>query len=57
MERMTPIGYKRMNAFAGLFDGNGYTIRNFVIQNKGEPVRRGVSYRLDYEKIYEKGFV
>ena len=32
-QQWTPIGYKRMNAFAGLFDGNGYTIRNFVIRD------------------------
>lgn len=32
-QQWTPIGYKRINAFAGLFDGNGYTIRNFVIRD------------------------
>mgnify|MGYP006967209331 CR=1 FL=1 len=25
----TPIGYKRVYAFSGIFDGNGYTISNF----------------------------
>lgn len=35
-----PIGFKRVNSFAGIFDGNGHTIRNFVIKN-GEIVQKG----------------
>jgi len=30
-----PIGYERTRAFTGVFDGNEYTVRNFVIRNKG----------------------
>lgn len=30
----TPIGYKRVYAFSGIFDGNGYTVKNFVISNE-----------------------
>lgn len=29
-----PIGSDRMNAFKGIFDGGGHTIRNFVIKDK-----------------------
>lgn len=30
----TPIGINRANGFAGIFDGNGYTITNFVIKSE-----------------------
>lgn len=29
-----PIGYDRLNTFNGVFDGQGYTVSNFVINNK-----------------------
>lgn len=30
----TPIGRERSNAFTGIFDGAGHTIRNFVVKDK-----------------------
>lgn len=33
-----PIGAERKNAFSGVFDGNGHTIKNFVI--KGDEIHR-----------------
>lgn len=36
----TPIGYKRVYAFSGIFDGNGYTVKNFLITND-EIIQKG----------------
>ncbi|HQQ89037.1 MAG TPA: hypothetical protein PLU82_02285, partial [Oscillospiraceae bacterium] len=57
----TPIGPDRTNAFTGIFDGAGHTVKNFVIKNKSVQNKgffgflKGKVYNLSVDGILKGG--
>jgi hypothetical protein len=43
-QEWTPIGCELTKAFTGLFDGGGYTVKNFVIKEKSEKAKGFFGY-------------
>lgn len=57
-----PIGKDRSNAFTGIFDGCGHTVRNFVVKDKKTEnkgffgfIKEGEVYNLSVDCILKKG--